>query len=275
MLRLGHGNTKDFDRIAKILALADFDILSAQEIMTKEGAYDVLDSLNSQGNENWEILLSDRATGETSYKEFFAYYYKSDKVLPKTRGNLFCTGGKAYAYEEGGCFAKDFRREEGIPDFSRDPYVSQFLVNNSEIAIVSNHMHYGSSSSMDIAIRQKEMVNLKKVMNSIKEASPTATVTALGDFNLKLPVQPGTTGPEEVPAEFFEENGRVTGLIDSATTLGNSSYDHFFFYEDANCIPEIHSAKVYETESVSTENLKTAFKKEVSDHLPIGVTIKC
>jgi endonuclease/exonuclease/phosphatase family metal-dependent hydrolase len=283
LLRLGYGSTKDFSRIAKIIRDANFDILAAQEVMTEDGAHDLLDALNHRSRTNWAMLFSKTATGESNYKEHFAIYYKEDIVSVKTRGYTFCSSGKAYSYLDGGCFARDYRRVEGQPDFSRDPFVGQFKFNDNEIALIVNHIHYGSRSKEDIEQRQHELMNVKKLMLSVQEEAPDALVTALGDFNLNISNQPYRGNerwapqiPENIPAEFFEEEKPVFGLIDEKTTIGRSSYDHFFFFdEDYYCAPVSRYAKVYEADKLNSSSERMKFKKEVSDHFPIGVTIKC
>lgn len=271
MLRLGHSKTKDLHRVARMIQEENFQIFAAQEVMTPEGAEDFLETLR-ENDTDWQMALSPSKTGENAYKEYFAFYYKSQSVKPILNPSHYCFK-RNYGQERVGstCFAKDSRSDG--PDFERDPFIGHFRVGNREIAMISVHLVYGDQTSFNIERRQKEALALKKVMQDVRKFETEGLVFALGDFNLQLLEEDNMGKKAEFTSQLFLESPRLFGLVHDVTTVGKSSYDHFLFFANDRIAIRGYKTKVVSDVDRTDEVEKALYKKEVSDHFPIALVI--
>ncbi len=275
MLRLGHG-TKDDDRLVNLIVESKFHVFSGTEIMRADAAHDLRDKLRAKTGKKWELSLSEHASGETSYKEFLGFYYRSDLVNPVTSAEGFCASNDANAQTENGCFANDVGTDDG-PSFDRDPYIAQFKVGARRLAIAAVHLVWGGSDAEAKERRMGELFELKKVLEKVSLASQGYEVIAAGDFNLtlNLDVANGTkqdSNSTEMPGSFFLEAPAVTGLISEPTTVGLSNYDHVVYLNSNNAKHVPDSEKVVIDFDLGDAEAKALFKKDVSDHFPAGVS---
>lgn len=269
LLRLGHGE-KNFARLAAVINKAKYDIFAATEIMTPEGAQDLLQALNEETGQNWQMTLSDQASGEGAYKEYFGFYYRADVVDESLPERAFCRSTQGVQRVKSSCFAKD--NGDDAPHFERDPFVGHFKVHGVPVAMVGVHLIYGDS----IARRQDETLALRDVMDKVREKTPGAHVFVLGDFNLTVVTDDDAPEPafprynsEAMPEEVFTRGPEVDGIFDGPTTVGGSSYDHILYYEDLEGSLAPRSAKVVHDINTRDEAERAAFKAEVSDHYAI------
>ena len=83
-LRLGKSQ-KDYTLTAQTLEM--FDIAGLIEVMDVEGVEKLVNALNKVSGEKWDYHISPYPVGKNSYKEYFAYIWKRDKVeFLKERG---------------------------------------------------------------------------------------------------------------------------------------------------------------------------------------------
>ncbi len=275
MLRLGHG-TKDDDRLVNLIVDSKFHVFSGTEIMRADAAHDLRDKLRAKTGKKWELSLSEHASGETTYKEFLGFYYRSDLVKPVTSAEAFCASNDASAQTGNGCFAKDVGTADG-PSFDRDPYIAQFKVGTRRLAIAAVHLVWGGSDAEAKERRISELFELKKVLAKVSAASQGYEVIAAGDFNLTLDLDVASGVKQdstsiEMPGNFFLEAPAVTGLINQPTTVGLSNYDHVLYLKSNTAKHVPNSEKVVVDFDLADAEAKALFKKDVSDHFPAGVS---
>ena len=275
MLRFGHG-TKDDDRLVNLIADSKFHVFSGTEIMRADAAHELRDKLRAKTGKKWELSLSEHASGETSYKEYLGFYYRSDLMKPIPSAEAFCASNDANAQTDNGCYAKDVGTDNG-PSFDRDPYIAQFKVGARRLALAAVHLVWGGSDAEAKERRMSELFELKKVLAKVSEASQGYEVIAAGDFNLTLneDVANGTkqdSNSTEMPGNFFLEAPTVTGLISQPTTVGLSNYDHVLYLNSNTAKHVPASEKIVVDFDLADAEAKALFKKDVSDHFPAGVS---
>lgn len=239
VLRLGK-NKKDYNHLAR--AIRPFDIIGLIEVMDKRGVERVVDELNSISNDKWTYTISPYSIGTDTYKEYYAYIYKKDKV--KHINNVG--------------FYPDYGNK-----FIREPYGANFKINNFDFTFVLAHSIYGKKISQ----RQFEADQMINVYKYFQDLDPKENdIIIAGDFNL----------PANNSAFFnlVDYKDNITYAIDPSikTTIGSkglaNSYDNMFL------------SKKYTTEfqgqsgalDITLGNyMKT--RKEVSDHLPIFILV--
>lgn len=283
MMRLGNGDTKDYDRLAEVVMKGDFQIFAGVEVMNPDGAEEVRSHLASHTGKDWQVLLSKTANGESSYKEYLAYFYRADIVTPELPDDSFCnsTDG-AEVTDQGACFAKD-RHTGGEAQFDRDPFVAHVKIGDAHFSFAAVHLFYGGTDSASTERRIGELKAFRKVLNKIKESTPNSDVIGLGDFNLALPtfefdnavdadpVLSAESSNAKMPDEFFTALPKITGLIDGPTTIGFSSYDHILVFDDNQHKPIDGTGKIISDFNLQSSTQRAKYKTEVSDHYPVGV----
>jgi|GEM_PF-7125631 len=269
MLRLGHGE-KNFQRLAKVIDKAGYDVFAGLEVMTAEGANQLLEALRAETNIDWRLMLSASANGEGTYKEYNAFYYRAEAVEADIPTRAFCKTSEGVERTESACYARDNGGE--YITFERDPFVGHFKVHGVPVTLISVHLIYGDS----VERRQDEALSLREVMDDVRSKTPGSHVMAVGDFNLTVVHDDDAPEPEHsryleqsIPEEVFASGPKVDGLFDGPTTLGESSYDHILYYEELREALVPRSAKVVEDINVDDADQRALFKAEVSDHYAI------
>jgi len=267
---------KNFSRIVELVDEADLHVFAGIEIMSTEAADALLEALNRQSTHKWEMILSSHKNGESSYKEWFAFYYQVGKAEPLNLGKRFCNTYEGTESKGDSCYARDLYSDG--PDFERDPFVGHFKIGGALFSLVSVHLVYGGQDQESIQRRLNEMMNLRIVADKVRNLSPAHDVVVLGDFNLKLDTELDPFDPDRVkpivPEDFIFQSPPMTALISEATTIGNSNYDHFFFYED-NLNPLIDESQDTLIDfDTSSRQQKAVYKSEVSDHFLIRTSFR-
>lgn len=238
-LRLGK-NEKDYELTAKILA--GFDLVGLIEVMNQEGVEDLITALEKVTNTKWSYHISPYPVGKSSYKEYFAYVWKDDRVTPlKVRGY--------------------YPNEDKI--FSRPPYGADFKIDNIDFTFVLAHSIFGKTEK----VRRREAFRIEEVYEYFQDLDPIENdVIIAGDFNL--------SALDEAFENFLKHRDEITYTLDPRikTTLGASklasSYDNMFISKKYTGEFEGKSGAV----DFTKENYKM-MKKRVSDHLPIFIIL--
>lgn len=238
-LRLGK-NEKDYELTAKILA--GFDLVGLIEVMNQEGVEDLVTALEKVTNTKWSYHISPYPVGKSSYKEYFAYVWKDDRVTPlKVRGY--------------------YPNEDKI--FSRPPYGADFKIDNIDFTFVLAHSIFGKTEK----VRRREAFRIEEVYEYFQDLDPIENdVIIAGDFNL--------SALDEAFENFLKHRDEITYTLDPRikTTLGASklasSYDNMFISKKYTGEFEGKSGAV----DFTKENYKM-MKKRVSDHLPIFIIL--
>lgn len=281
LLHLGYGTHKNYPRVARIITEHGFDVFAAVEVMKPEGAEALLQALRQASQADWELVLSQVPTGERTYKEYLAFYYRADRVQPLEADGQYCSREDLHGLNATpqACFARD--EHASGADFERDPFVGHFAAEGHPLTLVAVHLVYGDQSAHNIEKRQQEAIALHREMDRMREATPQAEVVALGDFNLQLEEsekqRPAgvTLLPSNLllmahaffPADLFQGDHALSGLVTGPTTVGSSSYDHLLVYQDHRA--QWSAPSIIEDVDRHDTTAMALYKQEVSDHFPV------
>jgi len=285
LLRLGHGTSKDYERVSRIIDEANFDVLAIVEVMTRDSATKLAQSISARTGEPWKALVSSEPVGEGQYKEYFGFLYREDRVKPQAPSKAYCRTEEAIQVEIQAiaCFAKD-KYQDG-PDFEREPFVGHFEIAKSDYVLVGVHLYYGGGEKELVARRQRELTNLGAVMRKIRETTPSADVLSMGDYNLSLGTREelalegsAVRTSEIIPESFFAtlevKVATFLGMIKKPTTVGFSNYDHIIWMlSNKSKLVEGTDRVVYDLD-IQSPMERTKYKSEVSDHYPVQVLIR-
>jgi endonuclease/exonuclease/phosphatase family metal-dependent hydrolase len=272
MLRLGHGDGKNYERLAGLVAEAGYDVFAGVEVMTPEGADEVRVALGEATGDDWQTIVSKNPVGDSTYREYYAFFYKPSVVEAVLPSSAFCKSTAAYDRVESACSAVD-KGTEDEPAFARDPFVGHFRAAGQDFVLVAVHFFYGGSDSASVARRRHELTSLRGVMEAARSKTPQADVIAVGDFNLALPqegVGPAAGVGPRMPLEVFTESPKIEGLVEAPTTVGTSSYDHVLYFAANAAEPDAETAGPTVDFDLDSASERATYKNEVSDHLPVG-----
>jgi len=237
MLRLGHNNNKDFRALACIIK--NFSITGIVELMNETGVTTLKNELELVTGEKWDYHISDYAAGRTTYKEYYGYIWRTDKV------KLLSVHGFYPELDD---------------EFEREPFGAEFVLDDFVFTLVLSHIIYGDT----VAQRRAEILELKAVYNYFQSLDPLENdIILAGDFN----------HPYD-PAYFTLTT--VDSIINTVspatlTTIGDSglssSYDNIFY-------SQIYSSEIASSGVLDyTMNNYSDLNKTVSDHLPVYVLV--
>ena len=238
-LRLGR-NSKDYILTAQVVEL--FDIVGLIEVMNEEGVEKLVDTLNDISDEKWDYHISPYPTGNNSYKEYFAYVWKRDKVK---------------FLKERGYYPDDEKK------FSRKPYGADFKIGEFDFTFVLAHSIFGKGESA----RRAEAFRLNEVYDYFQDLDPDENdIILAGDFNL--------SAFDEAFEKLLMHKDKVIYAINPVikTTLGQkglaSSYDNMFLSTIYTTEFEGKSGAIDFTQEKYKE-----MKEKISDHLPIFIVV--
>lgn len=239
-LRLGKAQ-KDYKLMAKILE--NFDIIGLVEVINENGVEKLVKNLEKESNEKWEYHISPYPVGHTSYKEYFAYIWKKDKVL--------------FLQERG--FYDDKNNE-----FSRPPYAADFKIGKFDFTFVLVHSIFGKSEKQ----RRAEAFKMWKVYEYFQEKNRDENdVIIAGDFNLPA--------FDESFEKLLNHKDKIIYALSPTikTTVGTkrlaNSYDNMFL--------STKYTKEFEGKSGALDFAKGDYKSmrsKISDHLPIFIIVR-
>lgn len=238
-LRLGKAQ-KDFNYMSKVLK--EFDIIGLIEVMNPVGVEKLVKELEKESGTTWRYRISPYAVGSTSYKEYFAYIWKSDRV----------------EFLE----ARGFYPDE-VKGFERSPYGADFKIDNFDFTFILVHSKFGKKESE----RRAEAFAMDSVYDYFQGLDENENdIIIAGDFNL--------SADDESFEKLLNHSDDIGYAISPRikTTLGKdklaNSYDNMFL------------SKIYTSEFKGksgaldfTKKQYRVMKDKVSDHLPIFIVV--
>ncbi len=259
LLHLGWDNDKDIDKVANILAR--YDIIALQEVMNTE----IMNALESKLDSfpindipiDWDYIISDQKLGRSSYKEYYAIAFRTDKIsyLPETK----------YIYNDIG------------DKFQREPFYASFKSGNFDFTLVTMHLIWSGSGSEDKTKRNKELDELAVAFQKIQDEDLNENdVILVGDFNMK---------PSETHWINLKAVDTMTYLIreedEALTTIGKNGmsnlYDNIWFQKKYTNYEYANESGVYlffnDFYQNSTNKYENA-RAYISDHVPVWSKFK-
>ncbi|WP_462427680.1 endonuclease/exonuclease/phosphatase family protein [Fusobacterium varium] len=239
-LRLGKSQ-KDYTLTAQTLEM--FDIAGLIEVMDVEGVEKLVNALNKVSGEKWDYHISPYPVGKNSYKEYFAYIWKRDKVeFLKERG-----------------FYKDAEEK-----FARPPYGADFKIGEFDFTFVLVHSVFGKNESA----RRAEAFKMNEVYDYFQNMdSEENDIIIAGDFNL--------SGFDESFEKLLSHPDKITYALSPVikTTLGKKNF--------ANSYDNMFLSTIYTKEFTGksgaldfTQGQYRLMKDKISDHLPIFIVVE-
>ncbi len=239
-LRLGKSQ-KDYVLTAQALEM--FDLAGLIEVMDVEGVEKLVNALDKVSGEKWDYHISPYPVGRSSYKEYFAYVWKKDKVkFLKERG-----------------YYKDTENK-----FARPPYGADFKIGEFDFTFVLVHSIFGKNESA----RRAEAFKMNEVYDYFQNMDLEENdIIIAGDFNL--------SGFDEAFEKLLSHPDKIIYALSPVikTTLGKkslaSSYDNMFL------------STIYTKEFTGksgaldfTQGQYRLMKDKISDHLPIFIVVE-
>jgi len=267
VMRLGD-QPKKFKRLVKLVE--DLDFFAATEILSPQAAEQLWEALEVNSDKKWEMDLSPFANGESSYREYVAFFFNPERIK-RAPNNPYCQQIADEINDNRTCFIKDQRRK-GKPDYERDPYLGTYKIGNQIISVLGLHLIYGEQSNDGLVRRQHELSSLKQTAIELTEVNPDHRILLMGDFNLELPPK-NTNNPghlKYIPTEFWNHDVEMQVLVQGPTTIGKGNYDHLVMVKNKNLSVTDGSDRIHRDFNLDSKTEKRQYRYEVSDHFPVS-----
>jgi endonuclease/exonuclease/phosphatase family metal-dependent hydrolase len=201
-LHLGWNNQKDTTAYCSVLA--KYDVIGLVEAMNTEILDKVKDKLGSMTNVNWEYVASDKKLGRSTYKEYYAIMYRTDKTQ-------YIDGSSRVWNDEG-------------DKFEREPFIATFKSGNFDYTIVLIHTIFGDN----ISERRGEVAELGTLFKAVQDEDPKENdFLLMGDFNLPAS-DAGWQNLKAVATMQYAIPETTLTTLNSSGKL-SSSYDNIWF----------------------------------------------
>lgn len=244
-LHLGWDNGKDLNKLAEILVL--YDVIGLQEVMNEDTLKRVRDLLGEKTNATWQYVISSRSLGRSSYKEFYAVLYRTDRATYTTN-------------------SADIWNDAGDL-FEREPFFASFKSRNFDYTIVVMHSDFDSNKE----VMRRESRLLYTVFSKVLERNPgEKDIILMGDFNLSA---------NDIGWDSLKTLSSMTNLIPGTTlttlsTSGNpsSAYDNIWIRTQFSGNEFTDTAKVnyyYTLMYSGSANPGLEARNKISDHVPV------
>jgi endonuclease/exonuclease/phosphatase family metal-dependent hydrolase len=245
-LHLGWNNEKDIAGFCKVVAA--FDVVALEEVMKPEALNTVVDELAKQTSVPWNYVVNDHALGRTTYKEYYAIVYRTDRTS--------YVDSTAKTWEDTG------------DQFEREPFSAMFRSGNFDYILIVAHTDFDSKSK---EVMRNEARLLANVFSTIQDVDPHENdIILLGDFNLAA---------DDEGWETMNNIETMTRMVSSdlpttITKKGNLSkqYDNIWFQKKYTGLEYTDTSGVdyyYERMFPDAENPIAEAWSKISDHVPV------
>jgi endonuclease/exonuclease/phosphatase family metal-dependent hydrolase len=245
VMRLGHGQQKDYEALGEVVKGASFDFLALQEVMTEEGLERLRVSVEAATGARWEVLAS-HAIGRDSYREMYAFLW-NDAVIE---------------YVDGAVVYLDISDR-----FAREPYSARFRIRDSGLTFVAANVHIvrGDKQS-DRTPEIEALAGYWHWMQHDVYADDAARILLMGDFNLKL------THAAWAPLRAVAEPLIVSGATTLSTNAGvyANLYDNVWIPSESQ-LPIVGRGIFEYPAALEWEHDRA--RRHVSDHAPIWLKL--
>jgi len=213
------------------------DVVFAQEVMYADAAVSIAAALKATSGVNWDYRVTD-AIGRSSYKERYAVFFRTDRVQLLS----------ATVWNDAGDV------------FEREPQIVRLrqIDTGADFTFINWHTVFGTT-----AAREAEIRAIASVFNSVQAGSSTdQDVILLGDHNRDATSPWWSNLTSLSPSVGWKVNDQTS--INASCTYA-SPYDHFWF----------QGTYMTEFSSAGRDHIGDlcAFRKGLSDHAPINLTI--
>ena len=244
-LHLGWDNGKDLDKLAEVVK--SYDVIGLQEVMNEDTLKKVRDILAGKTGAAWQYVISSRSLGRSTYKEYYAVLYRSDRTTYSSN-------------------SAEIWNDEGDL-FEREPFFASFKSTNFDYTIIVMHSDFDSNKE----VMRKEARLLYTVFNRIRDRNPNeGDIILMGDFNLSAN-DAGWDSLKTMPTMTNLVPG--TTLTTFSTTGGlSSAYDNIWLRTQfsGNEYTDTSKADYYYSVMFSgSANPGLEARNRISDHVPV------
>ncbi len=304
---------RDMDKIAKIITSNGFDIVALQEVLSEGNAVESLLNKHRFGGE-WDKRVSDIDYDSDPRGEQFVYIWNTKRVrLVETDVNPKGRKKYTRVYEPRIINCKEHRNEVAADPnkFVRPPYYARFEPVHGgqfEFRIINVHLHFGNNTKTEIDKRKAEYMALTQevfpaISTNRKYGNNKQAITiALGDYNLNIdfPHRDDIAKKRINKNTYLDEIIHVDGqairtLQYELTTLKSKetdepseddnpnrgysqNYDHVTideqYLKDRDIYYRCKKIDAVRKTYKDPENDFELYRKEISDHVPVVITIR-
>lgn len=308
MNNFGVNSVKDFEKIAQIIEGEEFDIVAMQEILSNGKGVKRLIERELRG---WDFQFDLPTESDDSEKlkdmiikdkrgEGYVYLWNKKKFKLLEFSKL----GKKRTFEPRiiNSLSNDVNLDCSF--FARTPYYIRLQPKNGgffELRLINIHIYFGDNTLPSICKRKKEFdVLTKDIYPEISEKRygqfRVAYTIAMGDYNLNI-FSPDVQTPEKYclthvhTYDKYNKTVKVRTVQDKLTTLRNmdnyseteniygnrnmyaNNYDHFTYSQELSEFKSV-SFDVVDAVQKYCDGDFSYYRKNISDHLPIAITVE-
>ena len=201
----------------------------------------------------YDHRISETAGRGHSGMESYAFLFNTEFVKVVTEGEMYEDKGEIY--------------NDGMDDFTRDPYWITFRARNFDFTVIAVHIYFGDGSKASIKRRRKEIRALAKVYEGVQKTDDQEQdILLVGDFNM-APIddsfKPLRKDKDYGVVPLFEiDNGDVSNLAATAML-----YDNIFF-EEKHLVHEYLDSAIDKLQLTLFYGDRT-MARQISNHLPV------
>jgi deoxyribonuclease-1-like protein len=254
----GGQRCKDISQLAEVFE--PYDVVGIVEVMRNTGGcseyaegddghlHALVAALNER-SPSWAFVQSEISVGSGSYREYYAFVYRKDRVTAICSGAFYPDPGSR---------------------FERPPFFASFRAGGFEFTAVLVHVLWGDGRLDPIA----EVEALAGVWNHVQGLDPDQNnILLMGDFNVHTPTAPAFSGLYALGVTpLLTEGGSYTTYSTRVSQISSRWYDNIWtdlthtspWYTGVSGVDYLHER--FYTDS-ATPHL--AVRSAISDHCPV------
>ena len=311
---LGESSRRDFNLLARIIMEEEFDVIAFQEVLSEgKGVKRLLENFVSRELYNWDFVWN-KPQESKDVSKLDDIINEDDSGDKRGEGYAFLWNKKKFKILEYKKLMEKRKFEpriinslsndisQDVSFFARAPYyirLQPLYGGNFELRLINIHIYYGDRTEKKINSRRIEYDYLTRIIYpeiSKKRYGTFRTpyTIAMGDYNLNL-LSPFvkteakncdvlgvyTDSTEKYSVYTIQEklstlrnlkDGEENIIIDESDVYANN-YDHFTYSPELSGFENIHCG-VIDVVNKYCDGDYTYYRKNISDHLPIVMSIK-
>ncbi len=242
--KLGHGEVKDYRRIASIIEGA-CDLIALQEVMEKKHLAKGYDELGAALGAEWQgAITPDARPPNDSQGERYAAFYRKNKVSR--------------------CDGPDLTWVPDADDlFYREPAYGCFVAGKVDLMLVVYHARF-SKGNRDAIMAEVE--HLREAVAAVEKAAPAGEkdILVIGDLNLRK-----SDVARVLP--YFDATDGTGSTLNARGEITDHLYDHLLVVHREDTREVRGEAEVLDVRGQGFD--PATYARTVSDQLPIRVVI--
>ena len=216
-MRFGHSGSycKDLDQVAEILGR--YDLVGLVEVMRNTGGCDSYETgdlghlralvarLSASTRAPWDFAASSSSLGSGSYKEYYAFIYRTDRVT---------------------CTSTPMLYPDPEDRFEREPLIADFRSGDFDFTAVAVHITWGDGATDPV----REVALLDDVWDYVQDLDADQDdIILMGDFNIDTPSATPFSALQALGIDALLSGRGIRTTYSSGTSaVGVSWYDNIW-----------------------------------------------